>query len=230
MRSTIFAAAAALFLPVAAQATTIGFDALDGTSGQTVPLPNFTEGGFTFAVTGDPLANNSPGIAVFDTTCTGAACNGDVDLTPQSQGQNGIEGNILIFQEGGSANTPDDAPGGGTFVLTLLDGPAFRFLGGSAIDDATFDFGVRIGGVDTILGTINNGNVEGNDGGSDSITFVSDILNIGDSIIVTSSGSGGIDSLILEAVPAVPVPAAMPLLVAGLAGFGFVARRKRKST
>lgn len=226
MRHLIFGAIV-LMMPVAASAAVIDFDDLDASPTQTVPLPDFTEDGFTFSVSVEGNAQ-TPGVAVFDTTCTGAACNGDTDLVPAAQAENGIEGNILILQErprnGVPAATPDDDFSGGTFVLTLISGPSFFFTGASAIDDTTFDFGTRINGTDTYLDSI----TLTTNSQTGMTTFMSDQVNVGDSILVRSFGSGGFDSLVLApVVPAVPVPAALPLMLAGIAGFGVVARRRK---
>ncbi|MEP4195779.1 MAG: VPLPA-CTERM sorting domain-containing protein [Aliishimia sp.] len=213
---------AATLLPVAGFATTtIDFDGLDNSSSQSL-LTQFTEDGFTFDVS-SVSDGTSEGVSVFNTLCTGASCNGDEDLVPATQGENGVEGNVLVLQERNS-NFSDDDVRGGLFVLTLAAGEDFRFLGASAIDDTTFNFGTRINGVDTFLGSVANDD----DSETGKVTFFSDVLTVGDSILVRSLGSGGFDSLLLEEVvltPPVPLPAGLPLLIGSLAAFGFLRRR-----
>ncbi len=217
MRNVILAAAFALAAPLTAQAAVIDFDGLDSSPGQSL-LTSFSEDGFSFDVS-FVSDGNAEGVAVFDTTCTGAACNGDTDLVPAVQGENGIEGNVLILQEPNVAR-PDDDFDGGLFILTLTQGSAFKFTGASAIDDTTFEFGTRVNGTDTFFGSISLGA----DSETGSTTFMSNVVNVGDSILVRSLGSGGFDSLVIAAVP---VPAGLPLLLGGLLGFGVVARRRK---
>lgn len=212
MKTLLTAAATAAALSAgAASAATITFDTLDTTS----LLTSFTEGGFSFDVSFTTLGG-SPGAAVFDTTCMGGACNGDDDLIPGMQGENGIEGNVLILQEDGSP-IPDDDVQGGSITLTLTAGNAFQFLGASTIDDTTFTFSSS---VDGLLGSTTNTA----DNETSMASFTSSFLGLGDSITIGYGGSGGVDSLILAPVP---VPAALPLLLAGLGGLAWVGRRKR---
>lgn len=55
-----------------------------------------------------------------------------------------------------------------------------------------------------------------------------DTVRLVDTSTFPTSGSGGWDIAAVR-VSAVPVPAALPLLAAGLGAFGFIARRKRKA-
>ena len=114
-------------------------------------------------------------------------------------------------------------------MLTLQRGPAFRFLGASAIDNTDFKFSSIIGGTTTALGTIDIGDIEGNrQNGTGALTFgtPSDVIRVGDSMFVELGGSGGVDSL---QIAPVPVPAALPLLLAGPGGLGLMKRRTDKA-
>ena len=243
--SIITLAFACLGLGTAAHAVVIDFDGLDSSSTQT-PLNlgpgaiagnggTFTEDGFTFSVS--VSSNDTPPRAViFDSTCAigaanpYAACNGDVDLTPATQGENGIEGNILIVQEQGSAIPDDAGRPGGTITLTFEDGTPFRFTGASIIDDETITIYSVIGGAMIELASETIG-IEGDVGGTALLNaangnFIeSGIFQVGDSIVIDFSGSGGIDSLVLAPVP---LPAALPLLLSALGGLGLTARLRRK--
>lgn len=205
---------AAAMIPAAASAATIDFDALSSNTlfanGST-----FTEDGFKFQVNytgGSKVA----GVAFFDTTCVGAACNGDTDLKPAS-GDGDIAGNVMILQENNSP-IPDDAAASGSITLTLLEGSAFRWLGASAIDDTTFTFSTV---ADGILGTIP---LTG-EGETGKVAFASSVLRVGDSLTINYGGSGGVDSLVLAAVP---VPAAGLMLLTALGGLGVAHRRRAR--
>lgn len=223
------AALSSLFLATSASALSIiDFDALDAGSLQTVPLPSFSEDGFTFSLGFTDLSGtnfrDTVGPAIFDTT---NPVNGDADLVPGSQGENGVSGNILIHQERGS-NVPDDIQNGAAdIILTLTSGSAFKFLGGSAVDDGVFTFFTIVGGIETLAGQVNLAN--DNQTGQFSLAALSSpVLRIGDSIRINYSGSGGVDSLVLAAVP---LPAALPLMGAGFAALSFVGwRRKKRKT
>ncbi|MDW3225092.1 MAG: VPLPA-CTERM sorting domain-containing protein [Paracoccaceae bacterium] len=211
--------------PLGASALTIDFDALQSGSLQPVPLTTFTEDGYEFLVSFSRTSGRRiAGAAIFDSA---NPVNGDTDLSPVAQGDNGVFGNILILQEFGSA-VPDDAAAAGTITLTLLSGPAFRFLGASAIDDTDFKFSSIIDGTTQALGTIDIGDVEGNlPGGTRMLTFgtPSQRIGVNDSIFIEIGGSGGVDSL---QIAPVPVPAALPMLVAGLGALTLVARRRKQ--
>jgi len=202
-----------------ASAVTIDFENLDATSGQPVPLTAISQGGFSFVVRFNGGTSGTSGPAIFDTTCSGAACNGDEDLVPAMQGENGVSGNILILQEAG-ANIPDDNAGNANVVLESAPGnQPFRFIGASAVDDGDFRFRTSID--DGRLARI----VLNSESETGSAQFMSGILNPGDDIVIVFRGSGGVDSLVLQPVP---VPAAAWLFgtaIAGLIGF----RRRRLS-
>lgn len=211
---------AAIALPAAAQAAVLDFDALDSSNGQAVPLTGFSEDGYTFGLSF--TANlDARGPAIFDTTCVGSACNGDTDLIPAVQGENGVRGNVLILQEQRPSPVPDDDGQGGTITFTLLSGPAFRLLGASAVDDGRFSFSTP---VDGLLGTISLSS--DNQTGRTTFGSPSSLIGVGGTFSVAYSGSGGVDSLVISAVP---IPAALPLLVGALGGLGFVARRRRRA-
>jgi len=189
------------------QAATIGFD--DVPVG--VILNNFTEDGLSFSVS----TLGGEDATVFNTRCVldSLPCNGDEDLVPGSQGENGILG------EDGS-NIPDDSARGGTIILESLAGNvAFRLTGVSAIDDGTFKVSTRINGTLTLLVQFVLGENETGIAG-----FNSGLIGVGDAIVIDYSGSGGIDSL---GVQAVPLPAAAWLFLSGLAGVFGVKRFRR---
>ncbi|EKE44796.1 hypothetical protein OCGS_1179 [Oceaniovalibus guishaninsula JLT2003] len=206
---------AAALLGGAANAATIGFEGLDAGAMQNVPLTTFTEAGFTFGLT---WTGPSKGPAIFDTLCKGyKKCNDDKDLRPRNQGDNGVAGNVLILQDAGNGKpTPNDAAAAGTITFTLLDGPALLLSGASAVDDGIF--GVVAGGK-----TLGSANIA-KDRQTATIAFDPFQINRGESFTLTYSGSGGFDAL---QVAAVPLPAALPMLLAAMGGLGWAARRRK---
>lgn len=212
LRSTLIGVA--LLAPIGAVAAVLDFDALDASAGQTIALPSFSEDGYTFDLF---FTGGSLGPAIFDTTCVGytASCNGDDDLVPAVQGENGVGGNVMILQSPSGA-TPNDFAGGGTIEFRLTSGPSFFLTGFSGVDEqpiTAFD----TDGV-TVLGVIDLPN----DSDTGIATFKSSRIDVGESFFITFTGSGGIDSLV---VAPVPVPAALPLSLAALGALGWVRRR-----
>lgn len=212
LRSTLVGAA--LLVPVGASAAILDFDA---TAGQTIPLTSFSEDGYTFELF---FTGINQGPAIFDTTCTGYAgsdgCNNDLDLTPLVQGENGVGGNVMILQSNTDL-TPNDAAGGGTIEFRLTSGPSFFLTGFSGVDEQPITAFDKDG--TTILGVID---LPG-DRDTGLVTFMSSRINVGDSFFIKFDGSGGIDSLV---VAPVPVPAALPLLLAALGALGLARRRR----
>ena len=213
---------AALLAATAASAGVLTFDDQDSSPSQTVPLPSYETlevGGYTFGVSTQLNNNGDLGAAIFNTNCINdisVACNGDEDiaLTTERQGENGIEGNVLIIQEKSPSAIPDDTGSGGTITLTLLEGTPFQILSAAAIDDGTFTFGTSVDGeIDAItLGENETGRVYLN----------SSVVGIGDTVTIKYSGSGGVDSFVIAPVP---VPAASLLLIGAMGGLAALRRR-----
>ena len=124
-------------------------------------------------------------------------------------------------RKGGSSSTPDDDASANTILLELTGGSSFFFEGASAVDDGRFTFFSIIDSIELELGFI----AIGSDNETGKTTFTSGRFNIGDTIKIAYSGSGGVDSLVLSPVP---VPIALPLFGAGLAVLGFAGWRKKR--
>lgn len=212
-----------MLLPASALAAVIDFDALDASAAQTTPLTSFTEDGYTFSLS---YTGPSLGPAIFDTTCTGYGgadgCNGDPDLQPLGgQGTDGVAGNVMILQDE-RYSVPNDNADGGEIFLTLVSGTPFRLTGFSAVDDEEMFSAIDTDG-STVLATVGGGV----DGGTEAATTFSSVVGIGDTISFRFGGSGGIDSLLLEEVTPVPVPATLPLALGAFGALGLLARRRR---
>lgn len=209
----------AFAIPTAASAVVIGFDDLDASLGQPIPLTQITEAGYTFGVSS---GGTNLGAAIFDTTCAVyVGCNGDPDLQPGGgQGADGISGNVLILQDEVAGRvTPSDSAGfEGRAIFTLVSGTPFRFEGFSAVDDGTYTaFGPD--------GTTELGSLSlPADNSTGSVSFSSPVIGTGDSFAIRYSDSGGVDSLQLAPIP---VPAALPLSLAAFGALGWIARRRR---
>ncbi|MFK7764842.1 MAG: VPLPA-CTERM sorting domain-containing protein [Roseobacter sp.] len=215
MNGVIKTAAVAGFVAMMAQGASaasfnVDFEGLDANAG----LGTLTIGSTVFSVS----SPDGAGANLFDTTDGSTSdLTGDSDIVPAVQGADGVGGNVLIIQSpsdgGGLAN---DFAGGGVITFELVSGPAVSFTGFSAIDDGTFTFATSLDGD---LGSLSLAeNVTG------STTFASSFLDAGDSFSITYSGSGAVDFLTVEAIP---LPATLPLLLAGVGGIGYMSRRRK---
>lgn len=230
MKSLVFIGAfvgVALGATVAANAVTLDFDSGTATYSGTNNLVGYAQDGFNFAISLDSGDRRASGANLFDTAACALAsntttkCNGndDGDLVPTTSA-NGVSGNVLIRQENGNSGNnfgalDDDATGNGSITFELLSGTAFSLVGFSAVDDGRFS--ISVNGVE--LGSVS----PGADRASAATLFAaSPIIGIGDTFTVNLHGSVGVDSIGLAPVP---LPAALPLLLAGLGGMAFVARR-----
>ena len=223
LKSAGLAAGVLAFSTISSHAvTTIGFEGLDASPGQPVPLTSFSEGGLSFSLSFTSADGQGRGPVIFDTTCAASAqaCSDDPDLIPSVQGENGIFGNVLVLQEELDSNVPDDDVQGGTitFEITGAAKPVI-WKGASGIDDDTWSFIDKDGAtIDTL--SLSNENETG------SVGFMSSVLGVGDSFSIEYAGSGGIDSLKFQAVP---LPAPILMLLSALAGLGFISARSRRA-
>ncbi|WP_425410325.1 VPLPA-CTERM sorting domain-containing protein [Hyphococcus sp.] len=163
--------------------------------------------------TDNPTGNDSDLAAPFDNPTTGP-----VEML--------MPGNVLIVSTDDNASDPDDAAGGGMLsflfdqAVTIFSLNAFDINGSESI---TFDF---FDVNDVLITSISNGMVTTGD--NEFLGFNFNIAGVA-RLAITLSGSGAIDDLVYE-VEEVPVPAALPLLLSGLAGLGFASRRKKSKT
>jgi hypothetical protein len=210
-----------------ANAITLDFDSGVAQYSGTNNLTGYSQGGLSFAVSLGANDRRASGANLFNTNAcnTEARCvgNDDGDLLP---GPNtaGVGGNLLIRQENANSGNQngaldDDAIGRGSITFTLLSGTAFRLTSFAAIDDGSFSISVG----NMTLGTLN----PGADNAILSMALIgSPLIQVGQSFTVNYIGSGGVDAIGLAPIP---VPATLPLLLAGLAGFGVMARRRRQA-
>jgi hypothetical protein len=218
MKKFLASAAAGIFAVTLAQsaaAATIEFD-FDGETAN-AGLVSITVGTTVFSV----LGTGGQGANLFDTTDpVSSDHDNDDDIIPLAQGDDGVGGNVLILQSdkdgGGRAN---DFAGGGDIVFTLESGPSLALIGFAAIDDGTFSLSTSLDGPVTALSL--------SEKETGSTSFLSSFLKVGDSFTINYSGSGAIDTLVFEEMAAVPVPASLPLLLAGLGGLGYLKRRRK---
>lgn len=212
------ASAAVILAAGVAQAAVLDFEGF----GHGEQITSVTAGGVTATITVDSNGAFDEAVA-FNTGLTGTA---DPDLeAPFSGSGSEFPGNILIISEDGGA---DDERLGGTITMSFSQ--PIDFLGFSAYDGGLFEVtsakGDELLVADNVVAGDNLSNrIEVLDGNFDGVSVLNFIfMNSGE------GASGGIDDIefVLDDTPApIPVPAAFPLLAAGLGGLAFVARRRR---
>lgn len=240
-----FSAIAALTLAAGgAQAAVVTFD--DLTRGDTVSSISVSGATGTVSVSGGG-ASNSGNAIVFDTTDPGTAADGDPDLgapfydaftgpaprsgTPTATANKLNPLNVLIIGEKPSADSgpdtnPDDNGRGG--MISIAFDIAVTFMGFDLFDD-----------VDGFVaeGRDGDGNLVGTSGPI-SMDYDNQFTSLGGlnwenvSLLTFDfkGASGAIDSLAFadpDGGPVVPVPAALPLLLAGIGGLGLLGRRRK---
>ena len=205
-----------------AQAATVDFESF--ATNTSINSVVFTDGTTASVTTNSNRSVGNGGTnqaVVFDTdNPTGNDNDLAAPFPSASGGEASTPGNILIIAgpQNGNLTLPDDDAAGGTIVFEF--DRLVTFLG--------FDyFDTEAGSNRLIFSTdtgFNSGNLVAGNGKYD--TFSTSIFGV-KSVTFDLGGSGGIDNLKIAAP--VPVPAALPLMLAGLGGLGFMARRKRKA-
>ena len=220
-RSTL-TAAAVLLAAGSANAAVITFDDPGFSSGDVVTSVSVDGVSASVSATGGAAQ-----AMIFDTRL---GTGGDTDLlrpfysdfdapgVPSEDAQKRNPKNVLIISEDGDSTDPDDNASGGTITFDFER--AVNFRGFRVFDDVT-DFVVRS----------DKGDV------SDSVSLDFDnqwarvdvnFTNITQLVFDFGNASGAIDNLRVFAVDPspVPVPAGLPLLLAGLGALGFARSRK----
>lgn len=212
------ATAAIIFSAGIAQAAVIDFEDFD--HGDAVN--SVSAGGVNATVTVVNPRRSIDQALAFDTSLTGTR---DPDLEAPFSGPVANPGKVLIIAE--NSRVPDDEAFGGT--ITFLFDRLVDFTSFAAFD-AFDNVGPLVVSADT--GQTQSFDTGSGDRASDLFT---DLNFVGISELTFSlPGSGAIDDLTFEIsefggeTPApIPVPAALPLMLAGLGGLAWVGRRRR---
>ena len=233
-----FISAAALALSVtAAQAATVdfgtNFDATDSAATTTSHGELFTAFDFGNGLTGTVSVVNGfnsqaqVGEArIFDTNETGTAdpdLEGDFTNAMDSSDVQNF-GKALIIQEraGVASAIPDDEGRGG--IITFSFDNKIDLLGVTYLDG---EKGAIVNSANDLLGSFGSG-VSGDNKFVDlDLTASADAYGI-TGFSVQYNGSGAIGALDLQ-VSAVPLPAGLPLLAAGLIGLGYARSQRKKA-
>ena len=216
MKTILFTAAAIVGLAGSATAATLTFD--DYSHGDVITSVDLGAG-VTASVTANGRSRSAPDEAwIFDTTLSGTR---DRDLegpfTDDGRNYDIHVGRALIVQEHDGA--PDDDGNGGWIRFNFSR--AITFLGFDFLDD------------ETVAARDNNGNRIriGTPTGSqyDNYFSTTGLLNWQNVTQLTFNfgrNSGAIDNLRYE-LSEVPVPASLPLLLAGLGAMAFASKRRK---
>ncbi|MEM9392879.1 MAG: VPLPA-CTERM sorting domain-containing protein [Pseudomonadota bacterium] len=152
----------------------------------------------------------------------------DPDLVAAGNSQSEALGSVLVVQESGTASGDplnfgfsDDNFNGGTLTFTF--DTMVKLL---SVDILDIESGTTLSvTMDGIALTAGGAGSDGISGDSLFETFLPTNMVFGDALVFTANSSYGIDNLTVQAVP---VPAAIPLLLASLGGFGVVRRSQRR--
>lgn len=154
---------------------------------------------------------------------------GDTDLASPISDLDGNTKNfkkVVIIQENNQRFRngrfiPDDNAGGGS--ITFIFDTLISFLSVDILD-------VEEPGVDIFLDGVLLMAAAGESADHRFATATNNVLRLGQELRFEFEGSGALDNLLVQApqsVSQVPLPAGGALLLTGLAGFGFFARRRR---
>ncbi len=204
------------------------FDDTDSAADATVHGEQVTAFDFGNGLTGNLFVTSRSGEArIFDPDVAANQANGDTDLLnpfTNAIDSNDVRtfGNALIIQEGGGASTPDDEAQGGT--IRFVFDQAIDLLGAIYLDG---ERGASINAQMQQVGVFAAG-VAGDNEFQELDLSGSDLTKGIFAFEVVFNGSGAIGELDIE-LAAVPLPAGLPLLLAGLGGIALV-RRNRKTS
>lgn len=214
------AVAFALIAPVAASASVIDFEGF--ANGAQINSVTSTDGLVSATVSATANLGNRtfvPSTArIFDTDLN-RTFDPDLEAPFTTGGLSLNPGNVLIIQEPGSGIPDDNATGG---FIDFVFANTVLFSGFTGLDDANFRVTANRDTIELGSFRVPNDNGFG-------------IFSLGSAVAVDSlrfrfqGASGAIDDLTFDTIAPVPVPAALPLLLAGVAGLGFMKRRQKKA-
>ena len=239
MKSLILAGLSAIFVSGAAHASVLDLNGVSFGNGE-ILADQFDGVSFKAKTIGGGKSNNFAIIIDTDVdTSNNGTSNDDPDLmapfTDPTTGEVLSPGNVIALAENGCGNgfcNPDDNAQGGTLEIefdrdvVLSDLAIFDFK----LEELTIQLFDSLGDlVSTVVVPVVN-NDTGNNPNNNLFSRVSflDDQGIGATFrraVFTFDGSGAIGDFNISEVP---VPAALPLLLSGIAGLSFASRRRRK--
>ncbi|MEM6636191.1 MAG: VPLPA-CTERM sorting domain-containing protein [Pseudomonadota bacterium] len=227
--AALFSAAFVVSGTVQSHAVTLDFE---GPSSGNIDGDEFL-GAFGLTITGFDKDGVETQLALFNSSCDGGPgndsfpdCTGDDDdLASGDPYGTDPQGNVLIIQENGGE--PDDSAQGGSWLFSFLAPVTVTAVELLDLDrnprGLSFDFAYEGGASSDDVAPLSE-QLLSNDTGNNSLTrFTFEEFNVV-SLKINLYDSGAVASV--DFTP-VPLPAGLPLLVAGLGALGLMRRRKR---
>lgn len=230
MRSLFIGAASAIAFAGSAHAGNITVLTFEGETAGTIIDDEFAP---LVTITTNSNGDNDAAV-IFDTN-NPTGNDGDLGaaFSPASgMGDDLSPDNILIISEDArgimcgmdTCSTPDDEGEGGTITFDFSEEVTFQGFDVFDVSDGGATFSVDFFDIDDML--ITSIAAPSGIGDNEFMSFVG--LGIQGVIraVFNFGGSGGIDNIAFE-TSEIPLPAALPLMLVGLGGLGFVSRRRK---
>lgn len=208
-----------------ASVVTLTFD--EGSTADGDVITSFSKGGITGTITAFNAPTGDINQAMIYDTANPTGLDTDINAPlfnhfdaaglPSSTAKELRPGNVLVISQDGDSQNPNNNAEGGT--ITFSFDQAVNFLSFRVFDDVSNFFASTDTGKESRHVWMNYDNQYRR-------VATDDFLGVREVTFNFGSSAGAIDNLRFE-LAAVPVPATLPLLLAGVAGLGWAGRRRK---